>query len=314
MLNSAPCRDTVEKMSAAHRNFGTTTMLPTLLSDHREVQRAAVDAVREARAAGHPGIAGIHLEGPFFEPSRRGAHREEWIRAPRARDIDWLCTLRDLRVIVTLAPERVSPGDIRRLTDAGLLVCAGHSNATYPEVRAASAAGLQGITHLFNAMSPLSAREPGMVGAALDDEALWLGIIADGHHVHPACVRLACRAKPRGRVVLVTDAMATVGSDTAEFELYGERIVERGGRLINAAGVLAGSAIGMIDAVRYVTCEVGLPLGESLRMASRYPAAVLGLQNDLGRISPGLRADFVHFDTNFRVKNTWVAGVHRAHD
>jgi N-acetylglucosamine-6-phosphate deacetylase len=318
MLNNAPRRETIEKMSAAHLAFGTTTMLPTLLSDTREVQQAAVDAVREARAAGHRGIAGIHLEGPFFGPARRGAHRAQLVRAPQARDIDWLCKLRDLRVIVTLAPERVEPGDIRRLADSGLLVCAGHSDATYREVRAAADAGLHGVTHLFNAMSPLAAREPGMVGAALDDDTLWLGIIADGHHVHPACIRLACRAKPTGKVVLVSDAMATVGSERPGragpgFELYGERIVERGGRLANAAGVLAGSAIGMIDAVRYASCEVGLPLGESLRMASLYPAAVLGLQKTLGRIAPGQRADFVHFDGDFRVRNTWVAGVHRAH-
>jgi N-acetylglucosamine-6-phosphate deacetylase len=172
---------------------------------------------------------------------------------------------------------------------------------------------LQGVTHLFNAMSPLTSREPGTVGAALDDDSLWAGIIADGHHVHPASIRLAHKAKPPGKLVLVTDAMATVGGDSPVFEIYGEEIRESGGRLVNADGVLAGSAIGMIDAVCYTHRTVGLPLEECLRMASLYPAAVLKLDDSLGRIASGYRADLVHFNENFTVYNTWLAGQRQSH-
>jgi len=300
-------------MLAAHRATGTTSMLPTLMSDTREVQQAAVDAVREARAGGNAGIAGLHIEGPFFEPGRRGAHSASMIRPPQAQDIDWLCSIQDLPLLVTLAPEHAHTGQIGQLARSGVHVCAGHTNASYQEVRDAAKEGLHGITHLFNAMSPLTSREPGTVGAALDDDSLWAGIIADGHHVHPASIRLAHRAKPAGKLVLVTDAMATVGGDSTAFEIYGEEIRERDGRLVNADGVLAGSAIGMIDAVCYTHRTVGLPLEECLRMASLYPAAVLKLDDSLGRIASGYRADLVHFDENFTVYNTWLAGQRLSH-
>jgi N-acetylglucosamine-6-phosphate deacetylase len=310
MLNNDPSCDAVNTISRAHHAAGTTSILPTLLSDTREVQQAAVAAVDEARAQGNCGIAGIHIEGPFFTAARRGAHRADMIRAPLAEDIDWLCSLRELTVILTLAPEQLEPGQIRQLSKAGIMVCAGHTDATYEQLRTAAAAGLQGITHLFNAMSPLTSRAPGTVGAALDDDALWLGIIADGHHVHPAAIRLTHRTKPPGRMVLVSDAMATVGSDRDWFELYGETIVKRDGKLVNADGALAGSAIGMIDAVRYAATTVGLPLEECLRMASLYPATILKRQDSLGRIASGYRADLTHFDDDLVVRNTWLAGQH----
>jgi N-acetylglucosamine-6-phosphate deacetylase len=308
LFNNAPTPETVDRICAAHRRFGTTTLLPTLLSDTPAVQRAAVEAVRTARARGNAMAAGIHLEGPFFAPGRRGAHSADHLRAPEAADIDWLCSIRDLPVLLTLAPEQVAADQIRRLADAGLRLCAGHTEATYEQLAAARVAGLQGVTHLFNAMSPLTARAPGAVGAALDDDGLWLGIIADGHHVHPACLRLAHRAKPPGKMILVSDAMATVGGESGSFELYGQTITVREGRLENAQGTLAGSAIALIEAVRFAVTGAGLPLEESLRMASLYPAAVLGLDRQLGRIAPGYRADMVHFTEDFTVRNVWVAG------
>jgi N-acetylglucosamine-6-phosphate deacetylase len=313
MLNNQPCRETVERIAAAHRATGTTGMLPTLISDRFETQQAAVEGVRAARDAGNPAILGIHLEGPFFEPARRGVHRADRIRPATGADLEWLCGLSDLPVVLTLAPEQFETADLERLAAAGLLLCAGHTNASYAQMQSAVDAGLRGVTHLFNAMSPLQSREPGTVGAALEEDRLWVGIIADGHHVHPASLRLACRSKPRGKVLLVTDAMATVGSDSDCFELYGERITLRDGRLVNAAGVLAGSAIGMIDAVRICHEQVGLPLAECLRMASLYPAQFLGLERQLGRLAPGHRADLVHFDEAFRVSDTWIAGQHQAH-
>ncbi|MFT4825591.1 MAG: N-acetylglucosamine-6-phosphate deacetylase [Halioglobus sp.] len=313
MLNNSPCRQTVDTMVAAHRATGTTSMMPTLISDTRDNQQAGIEAVRDARAHGNAGVLGIHIEGPFFNPAKRGTHKASMIRSPAAQDIDWLSSLADLNVIVTLAPDQVQPGQIKQLANAGVHVCAGHTNASYEQIMHAIAEGLQGFTHVFNAMSPLVAREPGTVGAALDSDNTWVGVIADGHHVHPANIRIAQRMKPAGKLLLVTDAMATVGSEDSFFEIYGERIEELDGRLINSEGSLAGSAIGMIDGVRFMNSSVGLPLEECLRMAALYPAVFLELDHELGRIASGYRADFVHFDEDFRVRNTWVAGAQQTH-
>jgi N-acetylglucosamine-6-phosphate deacetylase len=313
MFNNSPCEETLNTMLDAHRATGTTALMPTLISDTREIQAQAVAAVSAAISGGNPGVLGIHLEGPYFGEAKRGAHSAQMIRPATDEDIQWLCSLQNIAVIVTLAPELAAAGHIRRLTDSGIQVCAGHSNATYAQMRTAVAQGLAGVTHLFNAMSPLTSREPGVVGAALEENALWAGIIADGHHVHPANIRLAQRSKPTGKLVLVSDAMATVGGNKGQFSLYGEDVRESGGRLVNKAGVLAGSAIGMIDAVRYTSIEVGVSLDECLRMASLYPAAILGMDDRLGRIGAGYRADLMHFDDSFAIHNTWVAGQHRRH-
>ncbi|MFS1523717.1 N-acetylglucosamine-6-phosphate deacetylase [Microbulbifer sp. 2304DJ12-6] len=314
MLNSAPALATVECMARAHRGRGTTALLPTVISDRRAVYAAAVEAVVAARAAGHSGILGLHIEGPFFAPARRGAHRKEMIRQISCGDIAWLCEqARRLPLLLTLAPERCTPEQIRQLSEAGIRVCAGHSEASFDQVQAALQAGLSGFTHLYNAMSPLTAREPGMVGAALADENSWVGIIADGHHVHAASLKVAHRAKAAGRLYLVSDAMATVGAAEAVFEIYGESIRERGGRLVNREGSLAGSAIGLADAVRYCHREVGLPLAECLRMASLYPASFLGLQDSLGRLAAGVPANLTWLDGGLQVRKTWLAGDARNH-
>lgn len=313
MLHNAPCVETVETMQLAHRSLGTTSMLPTVLSDTAEIQQAAADAVAQARQRGNPGIAGIHIEGPFFNALKHGAHRQERIRSPLVQDIDWLCSLQTLPVMLTLAPEQVPAEYLERLASNNIMLCAGHTNASYEEIVAAELRGLQGVTHLFNAMSPLTSRQPGAVGAALDIDNLWAGIIADGHHVHPAAIRLAQSAKPRGKLVLVSDAMATVGGQKSSFELYGDTISERDGRLVNASGVLAGSAIGMIDAVRYCHQQAGIALEECLRMASLYPAVILNREHELGRIAAGHRADLLHFDYSFSVRSTWLAGLHMTH-
>ena len=313
LFNNKPCRETLDTMQVAHRATGTTSMLPTLLSDTIQCRQQAVAAVRAAREGGNPGILGIHLEGPWFAAERRGAHRADLLQQPTAADIDWLCSLAEPHLMVTLAPERVGTGVIARLSASGILVCAGHTNASFEQIGEAMDHGLQGITHLFNAMSPLTSRAPGTVGAALVDDRLWVGIIADGQHVHPAGIRLAQRSKPAGRLVLVTDAMATVGGRVDTFELYGEQVRRVGTRLVNSAGTLAGSDIGMIDAVRYSAAVVGLPLAECLRMASLYPAAILQLDDRLGRIAGGYRADLVHFDRHFAVTDTWLAGGRLRH-
>lgn len=307
----------LQTMLDGHRPTGTTSMMPTLVSDTREVHQAGVKAVADAVAAGLKGVLGIHVEGPFFDMARRGAHNARYIRTMEQADIDWLVASvkaqHDFKIILTLAPEHAAPGQIQQLTSAGVVVCAGHTDAHYDQVVAGLNEGLSGFTHLYNAMRPTIGREPGVVGAALDDEKSWCGVIVDGHHVHAASLRIAYAAKPKGKVYLVTDAMSTVGSPVKSFQMYSETIYEKDGCLVNAEGRLAGSAIGMIDAVRLNTEWVGVSLDESLRMASLYPAQFMQLDDHLGRLAPSYRADLVHFTDDYRVTHTWVAGDGRVH-
>jgi N-acetylglucosamine-6-phosphate deacetylase len=313
LLNNNPTAAALKAMLAGHRQGGTTGMLPTLISDSQAQQKACVQAVAAAIADQMPGILGVHIEGPFFDMEKRGIHNRDHIRTMEQSDIDWLTSIKDFPLMLTLAPEHTQPGQIAALASAGILVCAGHTNADYEAVKRALAEGLCGFTHLFNAMSPLQGRAPGVVGAALEDTDTWCGIVADGHHVHPASIRIAHAAKPQGKLYLVTDAMATVGSSHKSFELYGEVITEQAGRLVNAEGRLAGSAISMIDAVRICATDVGLPLEETLRMASLYPAQMLSMDNRKGRIAQDYDADLVHFDEDFQVRNTWINGEHCSH-
>jgi N-acetylglucosamine-6-phosphate deacetylase len=308
---------TLQAMLDAHRATGTTSMLPTLISETREVHQAGVKAVADALSAGLKGILGIHIEGPFFETSRRGAHHQDFIRVIEQTDIDWLIEtaklLHPFSTMITLAPEHCAPGQIKKLTQSGIIVCAGHTNANYEQTVLALNEGLAGFTHLYNAMSPTTAREPSVVGAALTHNNSWCGIIIDGHHVHAANARIAFASKQKGKMFLVTDAMPTVGSSEKSFQLYGETIYEKNGCLVNSEGRLAGSAIGMIDAVRLNTHWVGVELAESLRMASLYPAQFMKVDNYLGLIRAGYRADLVHFTDDFHVTHTWLAGEIRGH-
>ena len=309
LFNAAPKVNTLRAMVAAHRRFGTTGLLPTLISDDPTVMRVALAAVEQAMAEGVPGVLGIHLEGPFLALSRKGVHDAHWFHDPDSAELALLCAPhRGVRVL-TLAPERVAPAVIHRLTEAGVIVCAGHTAADYATTRAALDAGARGFTHLFNAMTPLGSREPGVVGAALEDAQSWCGIIADGHHVHPATLRVAIRAKPRGKMMLVTDAMPPVGADEQRFVLNGEAISARDGVCRTGQGVLAGSVLDMATAVRNAVQLLGLPVDEAARMASTYPADFLGLSATHGRIAAGFRADLVALDDTLRVQRTWVAGT-----
>lgn len=309
LFNDDPSVDTVRRIAAAHRRFGTTALLPTLISDRREAVARAVAAVAGAIEQGVPGVVGIHLEGPFLSHDRRGCHPADRLATAERADVELLASLPNGATVVTLAPEAVPDGFVAALCAAGLRVCAGHTDATYDEVRRALDAGLSGFTHLFNAMSRLQARAPGAVGAALEDPQSWCGVIVDGHHVHPATLRVALAAKPRGKVMLVSDAMATVGSDADRFSLFGEPVTVREGRCLNADGVLAGSALDMAAAVRNAIDMLGVAREEALRMASLYPAAFAGLDARHGRIAPGCRADFVWFDAALRVRATWIGGI-----
>ena len=224
LFNDAPTVDGIRRIAQAHRKFGTTGLLPTLISDDAATLRAAIAATRAAIRQRVPGVLGIHLEGPFLAPQRKGIHDAAKFRAPTAKDVDLIAVTDAGRVLVTLAPERVAPQTIRALVERGVILSAGHTAATWAQTRVALDSGVRGFTHLFNAMSPLQSREPGVVGAALEDCTSWCGIIVDGHHVHPAALRVALAAKPRGKVFLVTDAMPPVGSDDAQFTLNGETI------------------------------------------------------------------------------------------
>lgn len=308
LFNDRPAIDGLQTIVAAHRRFGTTSCLPTLITDEAAVMRRGIDAVAQCLAGECPAVLGIHLEGPHLNSRYRGVHDAAYMRPLCDDAIALLSALEQGRTLVTVAPETIPVESIRQLCDAGLIVFGGHSAATYDEAQQALAAGLSGFTHLFNAMSPLTSRAPGMVGAALDDADSFVGIIADGYHVHPATLRIAVRAKAPGRVCLVTDAMPTVGSAEKSFTLYGETIRADGGRCLSADGTLAGSDIGMIDAVRNMMGFGGVDCYEALRMASTYPATAIGVDDRLGYLRPGYRADMVELDDEMNVVQSWVNG------
>ena len=309
LFNNATDAEALRRIGSAHRKFGTTGFLPTLISDDVERMREAIAATREAIIEGVPGVLGIHLEGPYLADARKGTHDASKFRVPDADEIALATALDNGITLITLAPERVGPETIRAFVQRGALVCAGHTAASYEQARAGIEAGISGFTHLYNAMSPLTGREPGAVGAALEDARAWCGVIVDGHHVHPASLRVALAAKPRGKVFLVTDAMPPVGADDPSYELYGETITARDGVVRNAAGSLAGSALDMATAVRNSVTMLGVPLEEAARMASTYPAQFLGIDDRYGRIAPGYRADLVALDADLQVIDTWIAGA-----
>ncbi|MET0308099.1 MAG: N-acetylglucosamine-6-phosphate deacetylase [Sphingomonas sp.] len=309
LFNDSPTVEGIAAIGAAHRRFGTTGFLPTLISDDLSVIRRAVAAVDEAIAAGVPGVLGIHIEGPFLNLDRRGIHLPEKIRTIDEESIAVLTSLRRGRTLVTLAPEQTSPDVIKRLVDAGVIVAAGHSNATYDQAIAAMEAGLTGITHLFNAMSPLTSRAPGLVGAALEQDKLVAGIIVDGHHVSPVTLKLALRCKPTESLMLVTDAMPSVGSAETEFTLQGRRILVQGGTCTDADGTLAGSNLDMVSAVRNTVAMLNAPLEAAVAMASHSPAAFLRLDTVRGRIDLGQSADLVALDDDLHVTDSWIAGI-----
>jgi N-acetylglucosamine-6-phosphate deacetylase len=309
LFNAEPTVEALATIGAAHRKFGTTGFLPTLITDTAEVMRKALDAVDAAIEQGVPGVLGIHLEGPFLATARKGIHDASLFRLPDAEDIAAITRNRRGVVMLTLAVEEVPRDTIRQLSEAGVLVVAGHTAATYHATRAALDAGVCGFTHLYNAMTPLGSREPGVVGAALDDPHSWCGLIVDGHHVHPVALRIAIAAKAKGKSVLVTDAMPPVGADSPEYVLNGQTIIARDGICQSDDGVLAGSALDMATGVRNLVNMVGLPLAEASRMASAYPAAWLGLDRTHGRLVAGQQADFAVLDDNLVVSETWISGV-----
>ena len=308
LFNDAPSVEAIRAIGAAHRRFGTTGFLPTLISDDLDVVAHAIAAVQSAIEAGVPGVLGIHIEGPFLNVARKGVHDPAKLRELEPSAVGLLTSLQGGRTLVTLAPEMTTPEIIAALVKAGVVVSAGHTNATYAEISAALRHGLTGFTHLFNAMSQLTGREPGVVGAALDDRNSWCGIIVDGEHADPVVLRIALRCKPHDRFMLVTDAMPGVGTNSTSFNLQGRKITVTGLVCVDEDGRLAGSNIDMASCVRNAMKLLHLSLPEAVRMASRNPAEFLGLAHELGHIRAGYRANLVLADHELNVLETWIDG------
>jgi len=307
LLNDQPTADGMRAIARAHRRFGTTACLPTLITDTRERMRSAVAAARSV--AGHDGVLGLHLEGPFISPKRPGIHRADRIAQPGAGDLEELGELAGAgRSLVTLAPECVPAGFVRTLASSGVRISIGHSEASAAVVMQAVADGATGVTHLFNAMPPLSARDPGIVGTALSERRLTAGLIVDGIHVDPVSVRAAFTAKGADGIALITDAMPTVGTSLDRFELMGRTITLANGRLTSEQGTLAGAHLDMAAAVRNAVWLAQLPLEDALRAASLTPAQFLGLDHERGALVPDARADLVALSQDLKVVATWVDG------
>ncbi len=308
LFNSTPDVASLRQMRDAHAAYGTTAMLPTVITDSLSTMQQCADAIAAAIRAQEPGIIGIHFEGPHLSLPKKGVHPAAHIR-PITPDEWQIYARQDLGIkVITVAPEHVSTDDITRLVELGVHVCLGHSNADAAQVQAALAAGARGFTHLFNAMSALGSREPGMVGVALADRDSWCGIILDGHHVHPLSAQLALYAKPRGKVMLVTDAMAPVGTTQAEFAFFDGVVRRDGDKLTAASGALAGSVLDMAAAVRYACTQLAQPLAEALRMAALYPAEFLHCAPHRGLLQTGSAADMVWLSEQGDVLQCWIDG------
>jgi N-acetylglucosamine-6-phosphate deacetylase len=312
LFNDLPTTEGIRAIGDAHRRFGTTGFLPTLVTDTREKMAAAVAAVRDGFGAGIPGLLGVHIEGPFLNPARKGVHDPQLMRPIEEEDLRIMTSPGTGRTLVTLAPEMVPLTTVKRLVEAGVIVSAGHTAATSDILDEARRKGLRGYTHLFNAMPSLAGREPGPVGAALSENETWLSLIADLHHVSAPSLRVALSAKSPDKVMLITDAMPTVGTELHQFALQGRTVFRRDGRLTTADGTLAGSDLDMATAVRNTHFKLGVDLAIALRMASLVPAEFLRLGNELGRIEAGHRANLVLLDDELRVRSTWIDGIEQS--
>ncbi|EQB12794.1 N-acetylglucosamine-6-phosphate deacetylase [Sphingobium lactosutens] len=308
LLNARPDVEGIRAIAEAHRRFGTTGMMPTLISDDADVVDAAIAAGEAAIAQSVPGIWGVHVEGPHLNPGKKGIHDAAKFAPIDAAVLERYTRPTSGQRIVTLAPELAPPGAIRALAKAGVIVAAGHSLANYDQTVMALDEGLAGFTHLFNAMTQMGSREPGMVAAALLDRNSHFGLIVDGLHVHPAALRVALAARGLDGAMLVTDAMPPVGGTQGRFSLMGQDIHVVDGTCRGPDGTLAGSALSMAQALRNAMDMLGCSMVEASRMASGNPARFLRIERQTGAILPGLRADLVHLDAQRRVRRTWIAG------
>ncbi|MEO1658377.1 MAG: N-acetylglucosamine-6-phosphate deacetylase [Pseudomonadota bacterium] len=307
-FNATITPDAIQEIGAAHARFGTTSFLPTLISDTPNAFDSALRATADAIDARSPGVLGLHLEGPFLNTVKRGVHDASHFRQLDDGVVKQLASWGHGPLVLTVAPEVVGAPMIKQLSDAGVLLCAGHTAASYDETREALDNGLRGFTHLYNAMPPLVSREPGPVAAALESNA-WCGIIADGHHVAPSMLNLAIRAKADGRIMLVSDAMAVAASSVTTFNLGGTKINVENGKCVDEHGTLAGSSITMLDAVRYCVRTLGISLEDALRMASTEPAAFLRKSDEVGMLMPGYRANLAVISPELEVIASFIDGL-----
>lgn len=307
LFNNSPNKESLNAIIKAHQHFGTTSIMPTVISDSLNVLKRCVTTISE-EIESNKSLLGVHIEGPFFNVKYRGVHQKQYINTINSDYLNLFESLQDFPVMLTLAPECISTKQLKHLKSLGFKILAGHTDASYDQLEEAIKYGLDGFTHLFNAMGQISAREPGVVGSALTFDNATASIIVDLHHVHPSLIQMAYKQKPQGKLFFVSDSMATIHHGEPSFELYDEVVSESNGRIINSEGKLAGSSITQIDAIKnaYQSCHI--PLNEALAMASRYPAEYLGVANYLGSLESGYRADLTHFDLDFQVQNVWVAG------
>lgn len=300
LLNASPTVEGMAAIATAHRRFGTVAVLPTLITDRPEVLDRASNAALAARDQN--GLIGLHIEGPHIAPTRRGTHAANLIRPMDGRTLDVVARLRKAQVptMITVAPEATTPEQIRQLTAMGAVVSLGHTDASSEQMEAAFAAGANCATHLYNAMSPMTSRAPGAVGAVINSDC-FSGVICDGHHVDDRMVALAIRARPvEGRMFLVSDAMPTVGGSD-QFELYGQKITVKDGRLINADGNLAGAHLTMAQALQRLVEQVGVSLEQALRMAISVPATCIKAP-ELGELLGRAVQDVILLDARLNVQ------------
>ena len=307
LFNNSPDKESLNTIIEAHQHFGTTSIMPTVISDSLNVLKKCTTTISE-EIENNKSLLGVHIEGPFFNVKYRGVHQKQYINTINSDYLNLFENLKDFPVMLTLAPECISNKQLKHLKSLGFKILAGHTDASYDQLEEAIKYGLDGFTHLFNAMGQISAREPGVVGSALTFDNTAASIIVDLHHVHPSLIQMAYKQKPQGKLFFVSDSMATIHHGEPSFELYDEIVSESKGRIINSEGKLAGSSITQIDAIKNAYQSCNIPLNEALAMASRYPAEYLGVANYLGSLKSGYRADLTHFDLDFQVQNVWVAG------
>lgn len=309
LFNDSPTVASLQRIAEAHWQFGTTAFLPTLISDDLDKVKIAIKAVSDAIAAGVPGIVGIHIEGPFLNIDRSGIHDRMKIRPFDSEGLEAITAVKGGRTLITLAPECMRREDLQSLLDRDILICAGHTNATYSQMAEAFNAGVCGVTHLFNAMSQLTNREPGAVGAALNNPDSWCCMIVDGKHVHPASLQIAFKAKGgHQRLILVTDAMPTVGLENKTFQLNGEDVAVVDGVCQDRFGTLAGSDLDMAQSVLNAQSLMGTTFAQAIEMGSINPATFLGMQDGMGSLTAGKKANMVLIDPHGRAHTTWIKG------
>ncbi len=307
LFNNSPDKQSLNTIIEAHQHFGTTSIMPTVISDSLNVLKRCTTTISEV-IENNKSLLGVHIEGPFFNVKYRGVHQKQYINTINSDYLNLFESLKDFPVMLTLAPECISTKQLKHLKSLGFKILAGHTDASYDQLEEAIKYGLDGFTHLFNAMGQISAREPGVVGSALTFDNAAASIIVDLHHVHPSLIQMAYKQKPQGKLFFVSDSMATIHHGEPSFELYDEVVSESNGRIINSEGKLAGSSITQIDAIKNAYQSCNIPLNDAIAMVTRYPAEYLGVANYLGSLKSGYRADLTHFDLDFQVHNVWVAG------